>query len=585
MHRAADATPQYHYTLGRMHKARNEPVAAEGAYREALRLNPRFLNAWVSLGILLRGMGRPDEAEVAQREALRIDPDNYLAHLNLGNALLEQRRLMEAVSSFKRALEQKPRSPEAHNNLARTLLDLNDPAALTHYETALRLKPDYFSAAEGLGKTLLRLGDYEAAARAFTHATQLQPDAIDARLQLGHALLSAGRLEDAARELEQLLDAHPRLPKAKAGLASVLTVRGEYERPKALFQQAIADSGGDPALRLCYAVFLLICGEYSEAWNHYEARHLCAGAAQRALPAPIWRGEPLHERRLLVTCEQGMGDELNFASVFPDVIAAAGQCTIECDVRLEKLFRRSFPRATVFGVERKNDETWYRTLERNLDRIPPFDYWIPAGSLPLHFRTSADAFPGSGAYLIASDERVAHWRTQLARLGPGLKVGISWRGGVALTNAAARSLDLNQLEPLLETPNVHFVSLQYGDRRSELESFAKASGHRIRVWQEAIDDYDETAALVASLDLVISVCTAVVHLAGALDRPVWIMAPVGPGWRYGREGPTTIWYPSARIFRQKAAREWGGVIDDVRRDLHRLAKATSPRVVAQSGVG
>jgi tetratricopeptide (TPR) repeat protein len=579
---ALDAgNPEVHYALGRIHKSCNDAVAAEEAYRGAIRLAPDFLNAWVSLGILQRALGRHADAESSQREALRIDPRSYLAHLNLGSALLEQGRFAEAADSFRRTLELKCDSAEAHNNLARALLALHDPSCLEHFQEALRLKPDYFSAAEGMGTTLKRLGDYEGAARALLLATKLQPDAIEPRLRLGHSYLATGRVAEATGEFEHLLRVRPGWAKAKAGLASALAMRGQYTRPKALFEAAIGESGGDPLIRMSFAVFLLISGEYAEAWNHYESRLVCPGAAPRKLPAPRWSGEPLEGRRLLVTCEQGLGDELNFASIFPDAIAAAGACTIECDTRLETLFRRSFPRATLVGVERKRTEGWHHWLEQNLDRIPPFDYWIPNGSLPLHYRASADSFPKSGGgYLIADPQRVAYWRARLASLGPGLRVGISWRGGVALTNSAARTLTLGQLKPILGVAGVQFVSLQYGDCREELDSFAAASGHRIHLWQDAIDDYDETAALVSSLDLVISVCTGIVHLAGGLDRPVWVMAPLSPGWRYGRQGPTMIWYSSVRIFRQEKASVWDRMISNVTRGLQRVVKGEEPLRVA-----
>jgi tetratricopeptide (TPR) repeat protein len=584
MQLAADAdpsrSPEYHYALGRQHKANNDAVGAEAAYREALRVAPDFINAWLSLGILLRGLGRPDEAEQAQREALRLDPHSYLAHLNLGNALLDQQRPAEAADEFRLAIQLKVDSAEAQNNLGRALLLMDDPKCLGHFQAALRLKPDYFLAAEGLGTTLKRLGDYEAAARALRLATQLQPDAVEARLQLGDAYLATGKLNEAVREFEHLIHGDPSVPRAKAGLASALTLLGQYARPKALFREAIKESGeGDPTLPMCYAVFLLTCGDFGEAWRYYEARHLCPGGVPRNFPAPLWRDEPLEGRTLLITCEQGLGDELNFASVIPDAIAAAAHCIIECDVRLESLYRRSFPTATVTGIERKNDEKWSLALEARVDSIPKFDFWTHIGTLPLHFRTSADAFPKSGAYLRADPERVAYWRERLDALGPGLKVGISWRGGVALTNSVSRSLALKQLEPLFSIPGVQFVSLQYGDNRAELEAFAVESGHLVHLWQDAIDTYDETAALVSALDMVVTVATAIVHLAGALDRPVWVMTPLGAGWRYGRTTPTMAWYPSARVFRQEKNYVWDRVIANVKRGLQRVAKGEDPLTV------
>jgi len=268
---------------------------------------------------------------------------------------------------------------------------------------------------------------------------------------------------------------------------------------------------------------------------------------------------------LLVCCEQGLGDEIMFSSVLPEILQEAGHCIIECDERLAPLFSRSFPAATVFSVDRQVNE-WNRVIERSGDRVPAFDYWTLAGTLPMHRRGSAEKFPKHQGYLGADSARVGHWREKLSELGKGLKVGISWRGGTVLSRADLRSLTLDQLRPLLAVNGVHFVNLQYGDTRGEIEGFP------VHHYPEALDDYDETASLVGALDLVVSVCTAVVHLGGALGRPVWVMAPSVAEWRYGHQDPSMIWYPSVRVFRQASAGKWDTVITQVIRSLQKMQR-------------
>lgn len=570
--------PEYHYALGRTQKAGDDLAAAEQSYRRALALRADYFDAWISLGILLRNLGRLAEAEACQREAVRIDSNNFLAMLNLGNVLFAQERLEEAAQWFRQAAERNPHSAEAQNNLGRALLRLKDIAqAAQHFSAALKINFDYFEAAEGLGICLFQAGRFEHAAEALAHASRLRPGSIETRLFLARACKVARNLDAATSEYQRLLQEHPGLPEAQCGLAVVFATRGEYDRARVLFEQAIAARPDDAYTQLQYGSFLLRSGEYANAWNYYESRwHQAYGgwvdAIDRKLAQPRWQGEPLAGKTLLITCEQGLGDEIMFASIVPDAIREAGHCIVECDARLEPLFRRSFPSATVFGVNRR-EKDWQWILAENLQRLPPFDYWTPAGTLPRYRRTATEHFPRHSGYLVADDGRKQHWGDRLRELGGGPKIGISWRGGVPISNTASRSVTLEQLRPILDTAGVDFINLQYGDCGGELSSFTAATGIAIHHWQEAIDDYDETAALVCSLDLVISVCTSVVHLGGALGQPVWVMAPFVPEWRYGAQGPAMIWYPSARVFRQPKLDAWDPVILQVKRALDELLAA------------
>ena len=278
-----------------------------------------------------------------------------------------------------------------------------------------------------------------------------------------------------------------------------------------------------------------------------------------------WPGAPV-----LVYGEQGLGDEIMFASCLPEIIDAASRCIIECSGKLEHLFRRSFPRARIYAAaaDRPVPEP---------GRAEAIDCEVPSGSLPLYLRQSIGDFPRHDGYLVADPRRVAAWRERLLAFGPGLKVGISWRGGTHQTRSPLRSIPLSQWEPVFKAADTQFVSLQYGECRGELDELAARQGIRVTHWQEAIDDYEETAALLDALDLVISVCTSVVHLGGALARPVWIMAPYSPEWRYGFAGETMPWYPSVRIFRQPSFGNWPAVITTVARELSSLESLTGLR--------
>jgi ADP-heptose:LPS heptosyltransferase len=233
-----------------------------------------------------------------------------------------------------------------------------------------------------------------------------------------------------------------------------------------------------------------------------------------------------------------------FASCIDDLARTVDRCVIECDPRLVSIFERSFPRCDVYPHLKKDTAPWL-----NDGIVPTAKTWL--GSLPRHYRRHREAFPERRGYLAADPRQVDAWRARLAELGPGLKVGISWRGGTPSTRRSARSIPLVEWEPLLRQPGAHFIDLQYGDAAADIETLAKRHGLRLTHWPDALTaDYDATAALVEALDLVISVQTSVVHLAGALGKDAWVLVPRVPEWRYGVERRTMPWYPSVRMFRQ-----------------------------------
>jgi hypothetical protein len=313
----------------------------------------------------------------------------------------------------------------------------------------------------------------------------------------------------------------------------------------------------------------LLNGDYQNGWPDYEMRLADRDVPVRALRLPRWDGAALEGKTLLVYGEQGLGDQIMFASCLPDVIGGAGHCAVECAPRLEALFRRSFPAATVYAVSADG-------------AVPPesgklsIDAEIPIGSLPLHVRYDRAAFPYHSGYLKSDTRSVEAWRKRLALLGSGLKVGISWRGGTPKTRGPLRSLPLPQWLPILKCPHVQFVSLQYSSNaETELAALEAECSIRVVHWPEAIDDFDQTASLVCALDLVISVQTTVVHLAGALGRPAWALVAAVPEWRYLHEGSSLPWYPAVRLFRQPALHDWRSVVDRVAKELQRLSTIPS----------
>lgn len=578
---------------------------------------------------LLTGLWRaPAVAARAAREKEAV------SSLGLAIEAFNASRYEDAVRACESVIAGQPDSAQARHLCARALMALKRHAEAERLlKAALEVDPDLADAYGDLATIRFEAGDHEGAEKHAREAVAAQPADARFRVVLADVLQAAGRDRDALAELFAALEFAPERQDLLLRLCTGLDRVGRHREMLPLAERAIAENGESIETLCCLALAqygvddldaavatarrvlrlssdksapytvlgnaLLELGKpdeamaahrralklepdsvtarynislinlmrwrFREGWEDFEQRlNINRFKAWRSCE-PRWNGRALHGRTILIMREQGLGDEIMHASCYPDLLRQTAQCHIECDPRLELLFTRSFPGARFHPLEDLN------TRERT-DPGVPVDVYSFAGSLPRHFRNGLQEFPAHNGYLKPDPQRVEHWRQRLAALGPGLKVGISWRGGVSITRRGRRSLDLTQLLPVLSVPGVHWINLQYGDRDTEIAEFAATQKITVTDWPEAINEnYDETAALVSALDLVISVCTSVIHLTGALGRPAWVMTPRIPEWRYGLERDTMPWYPSVRLFRQAVRGEWSPVIADIREQL--LAKS------------
>jgi len=532
---ATDAEREFASGLALFQAGRYEEAAAR--FEAATEARHDWAEAHYRLGLSHHYGGRPEDACDAFALALHHAPHAGHMHFALALAERKQGKIEQAWASVTRAIGCGHDTPEAHNLEGALLLDMGRiEEAVERFRAAVRIDPANAQAHGNLGYVLFRdCGEYEAGAHHLERALALDPSNLDSR----------------------------------CNYTMVLAHRGEHERALALADEILALRPELDEARLNRALVHLKLGQYEAGWTDYEARkRVRSNFIARKLPWPEWQGEPLAGKTILVHGEQGLGDEIMFASCFPEVIARAERCVIECAPALQPLFARSFPQASVFAGKQGTDRPDW------IAHAPQIDIQLSAGSLPLHLRRSPEAFPMHRGYLMPASDRVAHWRARLAALGAGPKVGISWRGGLASTRRNLRSIDLAEWAPLLQTPGARFVSLQYGDTRQELDQLAAAHGVGLTSWREAIDDMDESAALVGALDLVISVCTTVIHLAGAVGRPVWILVPTVPEWRYQAVGTAMPWYPSATLVRQQSAGDWRPQLAEIADRLRGLVHAT-----------
>lgn len=506
---------------------------AEPYLRTALRLAPGLADAHSDLCEVLLQVPDLEGAEASCRRAVEIDPAEPGYRLQLADVLDAAGKDREALAELTIAQEFAPDRLDLLVKVCSRLERKNRHAEMRRIaERALLENGESFEAYNCLAVACHGVDDIPAAIEACQKALAIRGDSPDLFSTLGSALIDEGKPDEAMTALRRSLRLHP-------------------DFPPALFNMGILN---------------LMRGKYREGWEQFDQRFLLPKNRSWRKCEQRWNGSSLKGRTLLVMREQGLGDEIMYASCYADVISSASQCFIECDQRLEALLKRSFPAATFMPLENIS------TKEQS-DPGVPVDVRSYAGSLPRFLRRSTRDFPSHQGYLKADPARIEYWRGHLSGLGEGIKVGLSWRGGTSVTKRSRRSFTLDELCPLLKVPGVKWVNLQYGERSEEIARFRSEHGIAIADWPEAIDGaYDETAALVAALDLVISVCTSVVHLTGALGKTAWVMVPHVPEWRYGLSGEKLPWYPRVRLFRQPAPEAWQPVMDAVQSSLSAMAQ-------------
>jgi tetratricopeptide (TPR) repeat protein len=544
--------------LGELELKRADPAAAEELFRRAIALEPHEARLQAGLGEARHRQKALADAEAAYRRSIELDPQLLAAHVRLSDALRDSGRIDEALAAARRALELDDESPLGHFALAMAhKAKGRTDAAIESLQRALELDPRRAQTLQQLALTLREADRMDEAVQYLRAAVRLRPDDAGLHSDLGMMFADTMRYDEAMECFRRARELAPRSVDAIQRQALLLDHLGERAGGEELLGKALELAPQDDHVHYNIGLFHLKYGEFAQGWEGYERRRNFESfvGRHRRFPLPEWDGAPLEERTLLVLPEQGLGDEIMFGSCIPDIARRAAHVIVECDVKLEAIFRRSFPQCTVVSRQRTLANDWVTRIE------PRPDVQVAAGSLAKYFRRSLSDFPQHGGFLRADGASVAGWREKLARLGPGRKIGLSWRGGVGYTGKTRRSLSLEQLLPVLHLPGIQFVNLQYTDVREELRQLDSIKIHH---WQEAIDDYDQTAALVCALDGVLTVCTALVHLTGALGRPALVMVPFGADWRYGASDERMPWYPSVRLLRQRRVGEWAEVLEEVR---------------------
>ena len=547
------------------------PREAEEAFRRHLHANPGDAPAHCGLGAALVGQGRLDDAAGSYQKAAAIDPGFAEAHYNLGVVLQRQGNLEVAVAAYGRALAIDPGYVEAHTNMGAAFDALGKPGeAVAAYRRALATDPRHVRAHSNLGAALQRQGKTEEAVASFEDALAVDADFVEAHNNMGNALDGQGKPDQAIACFRRALDIRPDFAEAHHNLGNTLKKDGRLDEAAASLRRAMEIDPDYAEAHWNYSHVLLLQGKLAEGWHEHEWRWRCANSPsqKRDFPQPPWRGSEPRGKTILVWGEQGVGDEVLFAGMIPDLMDAGAKVVIESDRRLVPLFQRSFPEAECIAEADPPDP---KAASGDID------FQIPSGSLGRWWRPDPDSFPGRPAYLKADPARRAVMRGKLEDGGPSLIVGIAW-SSINPDIGREKSLSLGDLKPLAEIPGLRLVDLQYGDTARERDAFAAATGTAI-LHDGGIDqmaDLDAFAAQIAALDLVVTVSNTTAHLAGALGVPAWVLLNTVPLSCWMMEREDSPWYPSVRLFRQTERGAWPKVVDAVSAALRRRLGAPLP---------
>ncbi len=585
--------PRLRFWLGELRRGQRDYAAALKCYERALADGLRSAQVYVAKGLAHRHAGDAARAQACFERALALEPAAVEALANLGKLQFEAGDAARALATCARAVALAPGNPDLRANLAAVCL-----AAGRIDEARRQLCEEWPAASPAPRALLLALGEAlierrEDAAAAVVHARLLAADPADR-----DALNTQGRLAylrgDFARAREVFAAAvalHPDDPVLRYHLGAALRVLGADTAAGEELAAGMRLLDADDEAVVGEAAALRQRLELEQAWVHLGAGRLAEGWAlfpgrwythhespARALGPRLWQGEALAGRRLVIAREQGIGDEILFASMYGELEGLADRLVLQCSTRLEPAFARAFPSAERWPCA-ETPEAWRELAPR----LAADDVVCFAGDLPRWLRTRRAHFPRT-SYLVPDAAAVAAWRSRLDALGPGPKVGISWRGGTPANYGELRSLPLAEFVRGWPSDLV-LVDLQYDDAGAEIAALATAGGPVIARFDGARADFDHTLNLVAALDLVVSVQTAVAHVGGALGVRTLVLVPRAPTtvrW-LGDDTGQTPWYDSVELMAQGNAGDWRPVLAGVLHKLERLGRPPRRAATEQTG--
>ena len=486
--------------------------------------------------------------------------DAHALHL-LGAIAYKKGLYRQAIDLIREAIKNNPFMPQCHNTLGAALRATGElEEAITAYEQAISLDPQYCSAHLNMGNIFMSQGQFRAAITKYRHAISLDPVCIEAYNNMAIALQYQGEFEAAMEKCKQALLLKPDNAEVYNTIASVFMKKGRCTEAIDNYQRALKVKPDNAEAHCNLGMTFLLIGRFEEGWSEYQWRLNTAKASgSHRYPVPCWDGSPFEGKRLVVHFEQGFGDNIQFIRYLPMVKRRGGTVICEMLRPLTGLLR-GFP-----GID--------ELINAPLGNRPSIrsDLHVPLLELPRIFGTTLHTIPGDVPYLHADAIKSKYWRQRLA--GMDLKVGIVWAGEPAHNEDKNRSCHLRHFLRLSKIPGVQLIGLQKGAAAGQVKDLAGMIS--ITNLEGELNDFTDTAAVIDNLDMVISVDTAVLHLAGAMGKPAWAMLSAAPDWRWMLDRQDSPWYPTIKLFRQRRYGNWDGVCERIAKKLERLASRSA----------
>ncbi|MEG3986131.1 tetratricopeptide repeat protein [Microcoleus sp. S28C3] len=569
-----------HHQAGRL-------LEAENLYRQIIQVQPESANVLCLLGIATRQQGKIAEAIDFYEQAIAQNPDFVEAHLNKANVLLDVGEYKRAIASYEQVIKIEPNSALAYNNLGWIKQQIGEiDAAILYYQTALRLDPNLHETAHNLGHLFKQKNQLNEAIAYYLHALKLNPNLTYSLMGLGTVLQQQGKLAEAFNCYQQAVILEPNNPEAhnnvgaffheqgnvKAAishyrqalnlkpdfveainnLGHALVDLGEFQEAFSCHSRALQLQPDNATAHLELGLTLLLFGDFQRGFAEYEWRWRTPQLSSRQFKQPVWDGSDLQGKTILLHVEQGFGDSIQFIRYAPIIRSQGAKVMVACYPELMRLF------ATVAGIE---------YLSVSLEGLPEFDVHAPLMSLPRIVGTTLETVPANVPYLAPPDECKFALSSDAK-----LKVGIVWGGNPQRRKNNQRSCSLSDFIQFLDIPGIAFYSLQKNLSQSDRTLLNQ---HLVPDLSPHLSDFADTASAISQLDLVISVDTAVAHLAGALGKPVWVLLSFAPDWRWLLEREDNPWYPTARLFRQSQPESWQELFEEVKAALSLFAIANT----------
>ena len=548
-----------YFNLGNVYKAQGKFNKAIKAFEKIIELKPNYNTAYHNLGLIYQDLEKLDKAINYYKKSIEINPQAYDSYNNLGMLYKEEDNLEKAMECYEKAIEIKPDVAEIYNNLGNVYQDKEEwDKALFYYEKAITINPCYPEAHNNTGVVYQEKEEWDKAIPFYKKAMEFRPSYGEAYNNIAVAYNKKKDYENAIAYCKKSLELNPNSHEAYNNMAISYQDQGLWEKAIALYQKVLTIKPDYIEARNNLGLLLLLLGKLQEGWKESEGR-FDGKTYKKAKPkTPMWDGSDLNGKSLIIWNEQGLGDAIQFVRYGKMAKEKGGKITIKVHPFLVSLFQECL-------------EDKFTIIAQNEGDIYSYDEQISIMSLPYVLGTTLETIPGNTPYIFPPQNLRKHC---ILTPSNNLKVGIVWASHIKNKGMYAKKTCSAQLfMELLSIPNVHFYSLQVGVDAQQINPYL--TNERVDDFSDKLKDFVDTATVVSQLDLVISIDTAVAHLAGAMNKPTWLLLPYVADWRWLLDRDDSPWYPSMKIFRQPSLKDWESVFADIKLQLQEVVNNSS----------